>query len=241
VLIDVNTCFGKNPKQRVDWSPEVLVGELETKGIDRALACSLRGVEYDFVSGNEETLEICSQHECLIPVATIDPRRHFGCLDEVERCAERGFRVVRFFPQRQGWSINSRPFFNICEAVAEYGLAALLPAGPPGHQSLIGELIAPFGFNIVILGAGYGAHAETYAVTSAYENVFCDTQLFNTPGSIEGLAFVSGAHKLMYGSGLLERYSGPSYTMLQNASLSEDDRWAIFGGNAMEYLHLEGA
>ncbi len=241
MLIDVNTCFGKNPKQRVDWSPEVLVAELQAKGIHRALTCSLRGVEYDFLSGNDETWEVCRRHECLIPVATIDPRRHFGCLDEVERCAERGFRVVRFCPQRQGWSINSQPFFNICEAVAEHRLAAMLPAGPPGHQTLIGKLISPFGFSIVIMGAGYGAHAETYAVTSAYENVFCDTQLFNTPGSIEGLAFVAGAHKLMYGSGLLERYAGPSYTMLQNVALSDDDRAAIFGGNAMQSLHLEGA
>ena len=241
MLVDINTCFGKNPKQRVDWSPETLLTLLEDKAVDRALTYSLRGVLYDFVTGNDETWEVCDRHERLIPVATIDPRRHFGCLEEVERCADRGFPVFRFFPDEQGWTINSKPFLNICEAIAEHGAPVLLPAGATGHQTLIGETIAPFGFNIVIIGAGYGVNAETYAVAAKYDNVFAETHMFDTPGTIEGLVWVAGPHKLMFGSNSPDRYFGSAYAMVQHAELSDEDRAAILGGNALKYLHLEGS
>ncbi len=240
MLVDINTCFGKTPKRRVDWSPATLLSLLEAKAVDRALTYSLRGVLYDFITGNDETWEVCSGHQRLIPVATIDPRRHFGCLEEVERCADRGFRVFRFFPDQQGWAINSKPFLNICEAIAEQRAAVLLPAGASGQQTLIGEVIAPFGFSIVLIGAGYGVNAETYAVTAEYDNVFAETHMFDTPGTIEGLVWVAGPHKLMFGSNSPDRYFGPAYAMVQHAELTEEDRAAILGGNALKCLHLEG-
>ncbi len=238
MLVDINTCFGKTPKRRVDWSPEVLLGMLERHGVDRALTYSLRGVLYDFITGNDETWEVCAVDERLVPVATIDPRRHFGCLEEIERCADRGFRVFRFFPDEQGWAINSRPFLNICETIAEEKAAVMLPAGGAGQQSLIGEVIAPFGFNLVIVGAGYGVNAETYAVAAAHENVFCETHMFDTPGTIEGLVWVAGPDKVMFGSNFPDRYFGAAHSMVQLAELEPEVRAAILGGNAVKFLGL---
>lgn len=240
MLVDVNTCFGTTPKQRVDWAPETLVALLEQYAVDRALAYSLRGALYDFATGNDETWEVCSRYEQLIPVATVDPRRHFGCLDEIERRADQGFPVFRFFPDQQGWTISSLPFLKMCEAMAEHDVAVMLPAGPAGHQSLIGEKVAPFGFNIVMVGAGYAVNAETYAATAAYRNVFAETHMFDSPGTLEGLAWVAGAHKLVFGSGLPERNFRAAYQMVQDAEFTEDGRKAVLGGNAIRHLHLEG-
>ena len=240
MLVDINTCFGKTPRKRVDWSPETLVALLRERDVDRALTYSLRGVLYDFVTGNDETWEVCRRHEMLIPVATIDPRRHFGCLDEIERCADRGFSVFRFFPDQQGWTVDSAPFLKICETLAEHAVAVMLPAGPAGHQSLVGREVAPFGFNVVLVGAGYGSNAETYAVCTSYDNVFAETHQFASPGTIEGLAWVAGAHKLMFGSNSPDRYFGAARMMVDSADLSETDRAAILGHNAVRYLRLEG-
>lgn len=240
MLVDVNTFFGKTPKARVDWSPEALVNGLEHHNIDRALTYSLRGVLYDFVTGNDETWEVCQQHERLIPVATIDPRRHFGCLEEVERSADRGFRVMRFFPDQQGWAINSQPFLNLCEEIAETNMAVMLPAGASGQQTLIGEVVSAFGFPVVICGAGYSHHAETYAVCARFANVFAESHMFNTPGCIEGMAWVAGGHKLMYGSNYPDRYIGASYEMVARADLGDEEKAGVFGENAMRYLKLEG-
>lgn len=240
VLVDVNTCFGTLPTRRVDWSPQRLCTLLDQTGFDLAMTYSLRGVLYDFISGNDETFAVCEANPRLVPVATIDPRRHFGCLEEVERCDEMGFGVFRFFPDQQGWTVDSRPFLNICEAVAECGAAVMLPAGPSGHQTLIGEKIAPYGFNIIIVGAGYGVHAETYAVTAAYDNVYAETHAFNTPGCIEGLVWVAGPDKPIFGSNSPDRYFGAALEMVRCAELSDEDRTGILGGNAVEVLGLEG-
>jgi predicted TIM-barrel fold metal-dependent hydrolase len=240
MLIDVNTCFGKTPKKRVDWSPDKLMELLLDGGVDCALTYSLRGVLYDFVTGNDETWEVCSRYDMLIPVATVDPRRHFGCLDEIERCADRGFPVFRFFPDLQGWTVDSAPFLKICEVIAEYDVSVMLPAGPAGHQSLVGRTVAPFGFNVVMMGAGYGVNAETYAVCAAYDNIFAETHSFASPGTLEGLAWVAGAHKLMFGSNSPDRYFGAALTMVESADLSDTDRAAVLGENALRYLRLGG-
>ncbi|MFO7946141.1 MAG: amidohydrolase family protein [Armatimonadota bacterium] len=238
MIVDVNTCFGQNPADSRDRSLELLDAILNKHNVHRAMTYSLRGVLYDFVSGNEETLAVCEGNERLIPVATIDPRRHFGCLDEVERCVDRGVGTFRFFPDEQGWTIDSEPFMRICEEIAGAGASVMLPAGPAGHQSLIAERIVPFGFPIVICGAGYATNAETIAVVASHENVFCESHLINTPGTIEGLVWVAGPGALLFGSNSPDRYFGAARHMVECAELDDDIKARIFAHNAIESLRL---
>ncbi|MFP3903605.1 MAG: amidohydrolase family protein [Armatimonadota bacterium] len=239
MIIDINTCFGQNPADSRDRSLELLETILDKHNVHRAMTYSLRGVLYDFVSGNDETLAVCEECEGLIPVATIDPRRHFGCLDEVERCVDRGVGAFRFFPDQQGWTIDSEPFMRICEEIAETAASVMLPAGSAGHQSLIAERIAPFGFPIVICGAGYATNAETIAVVASHDNVFCESHLINTPGTLEGLVWVAGPAKVLFGSNSPDRYFGAAHHMVECAELDDDVKARILAHNAIEHLGLE--
>ncbi len=259
MLIDISTCFGKSPKKRlryangvtgmrmfgepgppttqeIDWSLDNLLAVLDKHQVDRALTYSLRGKMYDFVDGNEETWQAGQNHPQLIPVATIDPQRYFGCREEIQRCVDRGFRIFRFFPDEQGWSISALPFLKICEELAEHDVAVMLPAG---GQTTIGTVICPFGFNVVAIGAGYANVTESIVVAAEYENFFCETSLIHTADTISAMVAEIGAHQLVFGSNSPESYFEAAYNLVADAQLSAAHKDAILGGNARQYLPLE--
>lgn len=237
-IVDVNTCFGKDPADSRNRSLDLLLEILDKHTVHRALTYSLRGVKYDFVSGNDETIRVCRDHERLIPVGTIDPRRHFGCLEEVERCVDRGVSVFRFFPNEQGWSIDSRPFLRICDELALHGASMMLPAGTAGQQSLIADTIADYGFPVIICGAGYSTMAETIAAVATHANVYCESHLINTPGTIEGITWVAGPDRIMFGSHSPDRYFGAARHMVACAQLDDETKADILGRNAAAALGL---
>jgi len=236
MLIDANTFFGVNPRARVDHSLGRLLEVLAENHVDRALTYSRRGVEYDFVTGNDETMAAAREHPQLIPVATLDPRRHCGCREEVARCAEMGFAAFRFFPEEQGWPVVYQPFLDLCEIIAGTGLPIILPAGGAGNQTTIGERIALFGMNVLMIGAGYGTNAETAAVLARYDNVYSECHVYDTPGTLEKVGEFGGFDKLVFGSNSPDRYFGAAYLMGVHADFTEKQREGFFAGNVLRFL-----
>ena len=115
-IIDSNTLFGFWPKRKVDSSFENLVSLLTKANVERAFTCSMRGVFYDHVEGNDETLKRCrGSGGRLVPVATINPQRYFGVTEEVDRLMGLGFRLIRFFPGSQEWHPAQRHFTRLLE------------------------------------------------------------------------------------------------------------------------------
>ncbi len=172
--------------QDVDWSLNSLLRVLDAHHITQALTYSLRGKFYDFVSGNTETMRAAEMHPNITGVATIDPRRYFGCEEEVERCVDMGFHVFRFFPDEQGWSIESLPFLRLCERMAEHQVAVLMPAGSWGEQTRMARLLEPFGFPVVAIGATFDVIAESIAVAARNEHFYVETSQMHIVDSISG-------------------------------------------------------
>ncbi|HCU37343.1 MAG TPA: hypothetical protein DGT21_18495 [Armatimonadetes bacterium] len=261
MLIDINTCFGASPQRRVrkalhvqsarmcrprpglepttqdvDWSLDNLIRIMDEHGVNRACAYSLRGKLYDFVSGNDETLRASQLDPRIEPVATIDPRRHFGCLEEIERCVDNGFRLFRFFPDEQGWSVRSLPFMTICEELAQYPVAIMVPAGGWGDQTFLAERLCDFGFPIVAMEASFGQGAETAALTERYETFYADTSALNTADTIEAFVRHAGAARLLFGSDSPEMYFESAYRLVEVARIEPEQRDMILGGNALKQL-----
>ena len=116
-IVDVCTSFGLDRTQPVRWGLDELLRVLAKQQVAKALTISLRGVNYDAGLGNDETWEVCQQHPVLEPVATVHPQRYWDCFDEIDRRVEQGFRVFRFFPDLQGWSVEGLHFRKLCERI----------------------------------------------------------------------------------------------------------------------------
>lgn len=238
-IIDANTCFGLSPREKVDFSLDNLLAILARYKVSHALIYSLRGVEYDFISGNDETLSACRRYPQLWPVGTVHPGRHLHCRDEILRCADNGFVALRFFPEIQGWPIVYQPFLDLCEFIAEVGLPIILPAGPPGQQTLIGERLGPLGINVLLVGAGYSVHAETAAVLARWPTFYTESHLYDTPGTLEYVGQVAGYERLVFGSNSPARCFAAAFSQALAADFTPEQRAGFFASNVLRFLGRE--
>jgi predicted TIM-barrel fold metal-dependent hydrolase len=233
---DANTAFGSSPAKRADWSLPTLLKILEQHRVERALTVSLRGKYYDFVTGNDETLEACRNHPVLLPAATVDPRQYLDCAEEVRRCVDHGFLAFRFFPDSQGWPLEWLPFFEICELIAEHNLPIILPAGQAGTITAAGRHLAPYGVRVLFLGAGYSLMAEVIAAIKQYPRFYFDTHLLDTPGAFEVLCQAGAADRIVLGSGAPERYFESALNMLNTSNLTPEQHGKVARDNLREFL-----
>jgi predicted TIM-barrel fold metal-dependent hydrolase len=234
-IIDINTFFGIDRRREVDWTIDTLVRLLDKHGITQALTVSLRGVHFDFVTGNEETLAAAKRDARLIPVGTVDPRRYLDCREEVTRCFDEGLRIFRFFPDAQGWPVDGLHFLQVVELIAERKGAVLLPAAGC-RPTAAARLLSDFGIPVVLLGAGYSIFGELLAAMVACPNLYCDGHKLNSPGAYELICSHVGKERLLFGSGLPEFYFSSAYLLVERSALTDEQRRAILHDNAARIL-----
>jgi hypothetical protein len=230
VIVDSHTVVGFWPREAKDLSPQALLRLMQRHGVDRACVTSARAFVYDFVEGNQETLEICAAHEALLPGTVIDPRRFLECRDEIASARDRGFRLFRLFPDEQGWTADSPAFTRLLPDFAEAGL----PVAAPSRIGL-GPLLRAWGdvdLPLILSGVTYWDLADVLAMMEAHPRVCLDTSLLNSPGAIELICERFGAERVLFGSGALLNEMAPALETVRQAQVSEAQRALILGGNA---------
>jgi len=237
-IIDVNTIFGFWPKRKADIALATLLRLMEEKGISQACTLSARGVFYDFQEGNRETLAAVRAHPQLIPVATLNPCRWLGCMDEAQRLIEQGVRLFRFFPQYQEWNIGQAPFRKLLrEVLAPAGVALMIPA-EMGFTA-IGDMAAGISNPVIVEAVRYTLLAEAIVVMQEVPNVFIETHLINSPDWVELLKTEVGAERIVFGSNAPLSYISAATAQIECTQVSEEDKALIFGGNLRRILGLE--
>lgn len=237
-IVDVLTCFGIDRSGGAERRLEDLLAVLERHGVERALTLSLRAVHYAGPEGNDETYAVCARHEVLEPVGVVDPRRYFDCFDEIDRRVDQGFRVFRFFPDIQGWSVEGANFLRICEKLAEVGARAMLPAGGAGQPTQIARAVSTMELPTLLIGAGYGIMGEVMAVLESHRNVYTDAHVMDTPFALETL-MSAGPRQVVFGSNSPERYFESPLLMCQYAEMSAEAKQDYLRHNALAFLGEE--
>lgn len=228
MITDCNTIFGYWQKDVQDRSLDRLLHIMRTNGIDRALTCSGRGVWDDFGEGNEETLRVCGEHPELLPVGTVRPGDFYRCQEEIASLRPRGFRMVRFFPATQGWSVGSLGFRRLLDALVESELPILFDNG---HDSagLIASIVDYFSGTkvpLIFSGVSYGL-GEFLAACEIHEHCYMDTWQSFLLNQIE----LAGAGRVLFGTKAPFEMPGPCLEMVRHGRLSEDEKAAVLGGN----------
>jgi predicted TIM-barrel fold metal-dependent hydrolase len=236
-IIDSNTLFGFWPKRKADISLDTLLRLMEEKRIGQAFTLSARGIFYDFVSGNDETLSACREHSQLFPVGTLNPARWIDCLGEARRLIDHGVRLFRFFPRYQEWNIGQSPFRKLVHDVLATGGVGLMIPAEMGITE-IGELAKQVENPIVIEAFRYDRLAEAIVVMGETPNVFVETHLINSPNFVEMLKSEVGAERMIYGSYAPLAYMGAAIAPIEHARVSDGDKALIFGGNVRRILEV---
>lgn len=234
---DVNTVFGFWPKRNADIALGTLVRLMAEHGIAKACTLSARGIFLDFIAGNDETLAACREHPQLIPVATVNPCRWIGCLDEARRMVDFGVKLFRFFPQYQEWTIGQAPFRKLLrEVLAPAGVALMLPA-EMGFTA-IGDMAAGIRNPVIVESFKYAFLAEAVVVMQEVPNVYIETHRLNSPDWIEFLKSEGLVDRALFGTNAPLSYISSSVAQVECSLGTQADRDLIYGGNLRRILDI---
>ena len=235
-IIDANTVFGPWPSVRADMEVERLTTALANHNVSKALAISTIGALHSHNDGNAETIRVCNENESLIPVATIDPRGYFGPPSVVATLAEQGFRMFRFFPILQDWSLDLASFGDVLDALSSVNMPVMVQARETGCPSaLAGNLIGRQN-TFILEGVSFENMAETVSVMRKYDNVMADTGELRVPGALRFLVDQIGADRVVFGSGCLRSSLAAALAYIMETEISDDDKAKILGGNMKRLL-----
>jgi len=206
-------------------------------GVENCVSISLRGVFYDSLSGNEETLGASDEIPFILPAATLDPRKFYGRLEpgvELER-----FSVLRVFPDAQGWPFDFAPFYRVLEAASRSGLPVMAPAMGHGSTTVLLRATSKYGIPVIVTSVNYSTLSEVLALLPDHEDMKVCIDMLNTPDGIELVCDEFGPEKLVFGSNFPTTYFQGPLLAVQKAQISGGARRKILGENAKKLVGIK--
>ena len=238
-IFDGCTLFGPWPQHAADLSVETLLAGMTKHGIVRSLATSTTGIFYDYRQGNVETLEAARAHPGqLFPVATLDARAYPECLQEAEARAGEGFRLFRFFPERQNWTLRFAPFRELLQKCDALGVPVAVTMSRAGDITALADEVAFTSAPLLLAGVTPANLGEALAVMKSDTKFYLETAALLAPGALEAVcqSVPDGAQRLVFASYSPLRYLSAALGPVLASSLSEDDKALVLGGNLKRLL-----
>jgi len=179
----------------------------------------------------------------ILPVATINPKRHLGWREEVDRCLQERFVCVRFFcydPDPElGFDVSSAPFQMILRKLAGSKVPVMISANGPETPTKIAEATAEYGMPVILADIHYLHAAEVMAVMQRYEHIFAITRrLLSIPKALRMFVEEAGAERLLFGSGAPAHPIQSALNAVLQADVSPEEQSLVLGRNACRLFHL---
>lgn len=244
-----------SPKARIATADELLVS-MDGAGIDRSVICGFAWSDADLCRRHNDALLEAAAHsgDRLIPFCTVqlsDP----GVRDEIARCATGGARGLgELRPASQGADLTAPEGALLAQAAQEHGLPLLFHASEPvGHGypgkggSPIGQLyrFAAANPDVEIIAAHWGGGLPFYTMMPEVRAALARTS-FDTAAS--GLLYqrdvyvrvvqLVGVERIVFGSDFPLVPQERALAELRAATIGEETRRLIEGGNAIRLLRL---
>lgn len=238
-IFDAGTYFGPWPQHAADLSLETLLSSMAASNVARSLITATTGIFYDYRQGNAETLEVAKRNaQQLFPVGTLDPRAYPECMTEAETRAGEGFRLFRFFPDRQGWPIRYAPFRELLQTCDQLKVPVAVAVASPGDITELADATTFTAAPLLLAGVTRTLLGEALAVMKADSKFYLETACLHAPGTLETIRDVlpHGPERLVFASYSPLRYFSAALGPVVTSSLSDDDKANVLGGNLKRLL-----
>jgi hypothetical protein len=246
--IDINACFGH--WQYWDLQHKTageLVGLMDSCGIDRAAALSLRGLFLHWRAGNAETLAAAGEFsDRLVPAATISPFTG-GDGAELRRLVDGGMRGVRLYPKLHSYRLDDPWVDEICATAGALGVPVMFATRPMMNWRFSPLAIESLGpvvgrhpkTNFVVSGPNYLIEFQALVrLMEGAANVHYEFSCMQGFDAIRKLTAAVGAERVLFGTGAVLNYPACNVAKLDHAKVSEADREAMGSGNAKRLLGI---
>ena len=238
-IFDACTLFGPWPQHPADLTVEALTQVMARNGIVRSLTTATTGIFYDYRQGNTETLQAAQQYpQQLFPVATLDPRAYPECMEEAERRAGEGFRLFRFFPDRQGWPLRFAPFRELLRKCDELGVPVAVATPHAGDCTELADAVAFTQAPLLLAGVMPENLGEAIAVLRSDPKFYLETVHLIVPGVLEAIRdnVPSGVERMVFASYSPLRYLSSALGPVLASTLSDEHKGLVLGGNVKRLL-----
>ena len=238
-IFDAGTFFGPWPQRAGDLSLDALLAGMAQSNVARSLITATTGIFYDYRQGNAETFEAAkanAQH--FFPVGTLDPRAYPECMHEAEVRAGEGFRLFRFFPDRQGWPIRYAPFRELLQKCDALKVPIAVAVSHPGDITELADATTFTQAPLLLSGVTPELLGEALAVMRADGKFYLETAQLFAPGVLEAIrdSMPHGAERLVFASYSPLRYFSAALGPVVTSTLSEEHKANVLGGNLKRLL-----
>jgi predicted TIM-barrel fold metal-dependent hydrolase len=234
-VIDVSVLVGASPRlvPTAAYGLSAATTELASHGVSAALVASRVGAGYRCEVGNAELLSIAGRVDGVqvYPVASLNPVQYLDWPAELERVLEAGALAIRFFPDVQGWTVQS-------EAFRQIGLAArgrcpmLVPVRRFGDASAIGAATADIDTPVVLVGGHYTQLGDCLAALERWPHLYLETSRLGQFRGVETVVRSVGARRMLFGSDAPARPIQAVLNAVLTANITDADKRDILAGNA---------
>jgi hypothetical protein len=236
-IIDINTMFGPLPAAAADLSVTALTELMQKHNIVQACTLSTLGLLLDHQAGNAATKAACSETSSLLPVATVNPLSYFGGENPLPRLASEGYRLVRFFPDSQGWEVDIAPFVMLAtRSAGEVPIMVEVRRSGTATQLMraLGSRSAP----VILGGIDDTTAAEATCLMRDHPCIYVETSRLVATGLLKHIAECVGAERIVYGSSAPSRPMASALGVLRSSGLDTAQLDLVTGGNARRILGL---
>ena len=243
-FLDCNCSFGLPSKAGVSpatcATADDLAGQLDRAGISKAIAWHVAQHDVSPQTGNRMLSEAIKGRDQLLGCWTVlPPQTEMPVNRLMADMKAAGIVALRAFPVAHRYLLNGTTMGPLLEEIARrhipllYSIRRLPPHWSP-HQAWqdLHNLMAEFPeLTLIVCDHGsWGCDRYFRPLLEEYERVFVDTSLYFVDGGVEDIVERYGPGRIIFGSGLPERYPGGMMMAIRHGGIPEAAKAAIAGG-----------
>jgi predicted TIM-barrel fold metal-dependent hydrolase len=245
-FFDCNCSFGlpakASPSPLTCPTIDDLASQLDRAGIGRAIVWNVTQHDVSAQRGNELLAQAIAPRPNLYGCWTVLPEQTGEMAVDRLLADMKQHRIValRAFPVAHRFLLNRTTMGTLLEAMSERRIPLIysirrLPAnhGPHLAWNDLHQLMAEFPKLTLIISehGSWGSDRYFRPLLDHYERVYIDTTLFFLDGGLEDLVARYGPGRIIFGSGLPERYPGGMMLAIRHGEFDDAARAAMASAN----------
>ncbi len=243
-FLDCNCYFGRpstpGPSPAKCPTAQDLVAQLRRAGIQRAVTWHIAQHDVSPQRGNEMLLDALREHEELVGCWTLLPYQtgEMPVGELIAGMKEAGIVALRAFPDTHRYLLNGLTLGRLLEKMVERRIPLIVSMKRGTSWRDVYHLLKEYpNLTLVITDHGsWGCDRFFRPLLEEYGRVYIDTTLYFLDGGIEGVVRTYGSDRILFGSGLPDRYAGGMMMYIRHCDLPEEDKAAVAGGNLKRLL-----
>ncbi len=256
IYIDCYAMVGKRGPKDIEtpWETERLLEEMEWAGVHGALLAHWSGKEYDPAYGNKMLLRELKKSPRLHGVWSVMPH-HTGEMPEpgdlVQEMLDNGVHAAKMYPRTHHYFFNEDACGELLSELERREILLLLEGGgmyspdifDPFNQVLLTELDAALtwhpNLHVLLQASRWDAGRYLNTLLTKHSNLYLEFSNHQANHALEVYAGWVGAHRLLFGTGALDKSPGAAKAFVDYCTLSDEEKQLIAGGNLARLLKLD--